>query len=96
MSCSKLHMQVGTIKSLRGGSRFHCSFLHQVGTIKSLRGGGRFHCSFLHQDGGPLCTSLLCHLESGKEKPGRRSQEGVGGGGWREGVWARGEPFQDT
>ena len=46
-----------------------------------LEGRGDFTAAFHHQDGGLLCTSLLCHLESCKEKPGRRSPGGVGGGG---------------
>ena len=32
------------------------------------------------ESGGPLCTSLLQHLERGRDTPGRRSSEGEGGG----------------
>ena len=34
------------------------------------------------ENGGPLCTSLLQHLERGRDTPGRRSSEGEGGGRW--------------
>ena len=57
-----------------------------MGNIKTVRGRGAISLQLLTQDGGPLCTSLLCHLERSKEKPGRRSPGGVGGGGW-EVVW---------
>ena len=79
----------------REGRREVCSQLSRWAPSK-VKEEGVFVSTFFNQNGGPLCTSLHCHLESCKEKPGRRSQEGVGGGGWREGVWARGEPFQDT